>query len=399
LKGKVFVTGMGVISAIGNSVEETLVSFQNYASGIGPITQIETIHKQTLPVGEVKLSNSSLAERIQFSGATTRTALLGIHAAREAVERSALNDLKKWRTGLISATTVGGMDRTENFFTSYIDNHGSGNLDDVINHECGRSTQLIADALGVNTFISTINTACSSSVNSIMLGARMIQHGLLDIVIAGGTDALTKFTINGFNSLMILDKEPCRPFDASRNGLNLGEGAGFLVLVSESVLVAEKLKAHCHVSGFANTNDAFHQTASSPEGRGSFAAMEQAIAMAGLKADDIDYINLHGTGTVNNDQSEGTAIVRLFHNKLPKLSSTKSFTGHTLGACGGIEAAFSVMAIEHGTVFPSLRFQNAMPDLNIFPQIEYQSGLPIHHVMSNSFGFGGNCSSILFSKN
>jgi 3-oxoacyl-(acyl-carrier-protein) synthase len=181
--------------------------------------------------------------------------------------------------------------------------------------------------------------------------------------------------------------------------LNLGEGAGFLVLVSEKVLKAENLEAHCHVSGFANTNDAYHQTASSPEGRGSFAAMEQAIAMAGLKADDIDYINLHGTGTVNNDQSEGTAIARLFQGKLPKLSSTKSFTGHTLGACGGIEAAFSVMAILHGAVFPNLRFQNAMPELNISPQTKYESGLPIRHVMSNSFGFGGNCSSILFSKN
>jgi 3-oxoacyl-[acyl-carrier-protein] synthase-1 len=399
LKGKVFVAGAGVISAIGNSLTETLTSFRNHSSGIGPITQLETIHKHTLPVGEVKLSNEGLIERIQGNETTTRTALLGIHAAHEALQSSGISNLKKWRTGLISATTVGGMDRTENFFKDYISDPSSGNLDDVINHECGRSTELIADALGVNGFISTINTACSSSVNSIVLGIRMIRHGLLDVVIAGGTDALTKFTLNGFNSLMILDKEPCRPFDASRNGLNLGEGAGFLVLVSEKVLKAENMESHCHVSGFANTNDAYHQTASSPEGRGSFAAMEQTIAMAGLKTDNIDYINLHGTGTVNNDQSEGTAIARLFQDKLPILSSTKSFTGHTLGACGGIEAAFSVMAIQHGAVFPNLRFQNAMPELNISPQTKYESGLPIRHVMSNSFGFGGNCSSILFSKN
>jgi len=291
------------------------------------------------------------------------------------------------------------MDRTENFFADFTKDPAKGKLRDVINHECGRSTELIAEEVGINGFISTINTACSSSVNSIIFGTRLIQQGLLDVVIAGGTDALTKFTINGFNSLMILDKEPCRPFDASRNGLNLGEGAGFLVLVSESVARQEKLNMDCHVSGFANTNDAYHQTASSPEGRGSFAAMQQSLQMSGLKTENIDYINLHGTGTVNNDQSEGTAISRLFVDKLPRLSSTKSFTGHTLGACGGIEAVFSVMAIQQGCVFPNLRFQQAMPELNaIIPQTSYEDGLTIKNVMSNSFGFGGNCSSIIFSK-
>lgn len=399
MKGKVFVAGAGVISAIGNSIQETLTSFQNQRSGIDSIKYLDTIHRSDLPVGEVKVSSRSLAEKIKSHEDLTRTALLGIHAAEEAIRNSGIGDLKKWRTGLISATTVGGMDRTETFYKDFIRDPLSGSLDDVVNHACGRSTECMADALGINGFISTINTACSSSVNSIMLGARMIQQGMLDVAIVGGTDALTKFTLNGFNSLMILDKEPCRPFDASRGGLNLGEGAGFLVLVSEKVLQAEKLDSVCHVSGYANTNDAYHQTASSPEGRGSFAAMTQALAMASLKTTDVDYINLHGTGTVNNDQSEGTAIARLFESNIPKVSSTKSFTGHTLGACGGIEAAFSVMAIQHGVVFPNLRFQTAMPELNIVPETKYQSGLPVRHVMSNSFGFGGNCSSILFSKN
>ena len=394
-----YVAGTGVISAIGNSVPETLQSFQNQLSGIGQITRLDTIHRNILPVGEVKLSDEDLIKQSGRNKNISRTALLGIHAAREAILNSGISNLKKWRTGLISATTVGGMDRTENFFTDFTKDPAKGKLRDVINHECGRSTELIAEEVGINGFISTINTACSSSVNSIIFGTRLIQQGLLDVVIAGGTDALTKFTINGFNSLMILDKEPCRPFDASRNGLNLGEGAGFLVLVSESVARQEKLNMDCHVSGFANTNDAYHQTASSPEGRGSFAAMQQSLQMSGLKTENIDYINLHGTGTVNNDQSEGTAISRLFVDKLPRLSSTKSFTGHTLGACGGIEAVFSVMAIQQGCVFPNLRFQQAMPELNaIIPQTIYEDGLTIKNVMSNSFGFGGNCSSIIFSK-
>lgn len=394
-----FVAGAGAISAIGNSLSEALASFQNQISGIGPITLLDTLYKNVLPVGEVKLTNKDLAEQANVHEGLTRTALLGIHACSEALANSKITNLKKWRTGLISATTVGGMDRTEKFFNDFAHDPLTGDLQDVVNHECGRATEIIADMLGINGFISTINTACSSSVNSIMLGARLIQHGMLDVVIAGGTDALTKFTVNGFNSLMILDKEPCRPFDASRSGLNLGEGAGFLVLVSEKVLREDGLSSSCYISGYANTNDAYHQTASSPEGRGSFAAMTQAIAMAELKIEDIGYINLHGTGTVNNDQSEGTAIARLFGHRIPKVSSTKSFTGHTLGACGGIEAAFSVLAIEQGAIFPNLRFQNPIPELNIIPQTKYESGLNIRHVMSNSFGFGGNCSSILFSKN
>jgi 3-oxoacyl-(acyl-carrier-protein) synthase len=397
LKGRVYVAGTGVISAIGNSIPETLNAFQQEVSGIGPITRLDTIHSGVLPVGEVKLSDEDLAEKIKHRGGITRTALLGIHAAREAVASAGIGNLAKWRTGLIAATTVGGMDRTENFFQDFHNDHSRGRLRDIVHHACGNTTELIADALGINGFLSTINTACSSSVNAVAFASRLIQQGVLDVAIAGGADALTKFTLNGFNSLMILDKQPCRPFDADRNGLNLGEGAGFLVLVSEQVAAQEKIKSTCCVSGFANTNDAYHQTASSPEGRGSFAAMQQSLKMSGLTTGDIDYINLHGTGTVNNDLSEGMAINRLFENKIPKLSSTKSFTGHTLGACGGMEAVFSVMAIQHGCVFPSLRFRQPIPEVGILPQTEFQAGLAIRNVMSNSFGFGGNCSSIIFT--
>jgi 3-oxoacyl-(acyl-carrier-protein) synthase len=393
----VYVVGVGLISAIGNSVAETLLSFKNESSGIGDITLFDSIYRGKLPVGEVKISNEQLCKKLSAKPHVTRTALLGIHAAREAVASAGL-DLKKWRTGLISATTVGGMDKTENFFYDFKADANKGKLREVINHECGRSTELIADDLGVDGFVSTINTACSSSVNAIALGARLIKHDQLDVVIAGGTDALSKFTLNGFNSLMILDSQPCRPFDAGRSGLNLGEGAGFVVLVSDRVKNAGKKKPVAFVNGYANTNDAHHQTASSPEGRGSFGAMQKALAMASLNPNDIDYINLHGTGTLNNDLSEGTAVTRIYGQDYPKLSSTKAFTGHTLGASGGIEAVFSVMAIENQCVFPNLRFENPIPEINVTPQKKFEDGLTINHVMSNSFGFGGNCSSIIFSR-
>ncbi len=398
MEDRIHVAGVGVISAIGLSVDETLQSFRNQTSGIGHITLFDSIYRDKLPVGEVKLSNELLGEKLAQQRHITRTALLGIHAAREAVANAGI-DLKRWRTGLISATTVGGMDKTENFFNDFTVDASKGRLREIVNHECGRSTELIADDLGIDGFISTINTACSSSVNAIALGARLIRHNQLDVVIAGGTDALSKFTLNGFNSLMILDSQPCRPFDAGRSGLNLGEGAGFVVIISDRVKNAEKKKSVAYVAGYANTNDAHHQTASSPEGRGSFGAMQKALTMGSLGPNDIDYINLHGTGTLNNDLSEGTAITRIYGQNYPKLSSTKAFTGHTLGASGGIEAVFSILAIEKQCVFPNLRFETPIPEINITPQITFEEGIKINHVMSNSFGFGGNCSSIIFSLN
>ena len=397
MKGRVYVAGTGVISAIGNSIPETLKSFENHSSGIGKVSLFDTIHENTLPVGEVKIPNTQLADNLSVNSSLSRTALLGIQAAREAVAASRVN-VSKWRTGLISATTVGGMDKTENFFVDFLKNPSKGRLRNVVHHECGSSTELIADDLGVNGFISTINTACSSSVNAIALGARLIRHNILDVVIAGGTDALSKFTMNGFNSLMILDRNPCRPFDAGRNGLNLGEGAGFVVLVSDTVKEETRLKPSCFVSGYANTNDAYHQTASSPEGRGSFAAMQKALALAELSPENIDYINLHGTGTLNNDLSEGTAVKRLYGGNYPRLSSTKAFTGHTLGASGGIEAVFSIMALEQQCVFPNLRFETPIQEIDMKPQLSFESDIKVNHVMSNSFGFGGNCSSIIFSR-
>ena len=394
----VHVVGTGLISAIGHSVSESLQSLQQEITGVGRLTLFESAHKN-LPVAEVTLSNTALAEKLSLPISLSRTALLGVHAGREAIKNSGINNLHKWKTGLISATTVGGMDKTENFFGQYLSKSSSGRLREVAQHPCSYSTEIMADDFGVNGFVTTINTACSSSVNSIILGTRLIREGMLDVVIAGGTDALTKFTLNGFKSLMILDNQPCRPFDASRNGLNLGEGAGFLVLVSEKVLREESLHSICHIAGYGNTTDAYHQTASSPEGRGSFNAMDAALKLSGLKTEDIDYINLHGTGTQNNDLSEGTAITRLFGEKLPRLSSTKGFTGHTLGASGGIEAVFSSLAIAGQCIFSNPRFETPMPELNIQPQGRFEQNVNVRHVMSNAFGFGGNCSSIIFSKN
>ncbi len=395
----VYVAGVGVISAIGNNIAECLYALENGFAGMDEVRFLDTIHRLKIAVAEVKFSNEELAAKAKLSPLLSRTALLSMLAAKEALNNAAIPGLHRLRTGFISANTVGGMDKTETFFPEFLTDNYKGKLRDVIHHECGSITELVADQLGIKNYVTTISTACSSSANSISFGVRLIKHNMLDVVVAGGTDALTKFTINGFNSLMILDHQYCKPFDENRMGLNLGEGAGYVVLVSDRVAATLKADPYCKLSGYCNANDAYHQTASSPDGTGSMIAMKGALHKSGLLPSDIDYINLHGTGTQNNDQSEGTAIMKLFGPHYPKMSSTKSFTGHTLGACGGIEAVFSALAVKHGIVYPTLRLNTPMKDFPFVPETIFQKNVPVKNVLSNSFGFGGNCTSLILSKN
>ena len=398
MNGEVWIGGIGLISAIGNNVAETLESLENGHSGVADMQFLQSVHRGVFPVAEVKQSNESLAAAAQMPAHLTRTALLSGLAAREALASAGFRPSAKWKTGFISANTVGGMDKTEEFYRYFMQNPASGRLRDVAHHECGSVTELVAEQLGLTDFVSTVSTACSSSANSIMLAARMIRQGLLDVAVAGGVDALTAFTLNGFNTLMILDREPCRPFDQNRAGLNLGEGAGYVVLMSEKVLEVTRATPLCRLSGWHNATDAYHQTASSPEGTGSYLAMTGALNKAGLQPADIDYINVHGTGTPNNDQSESTALRRVFGDACPRFSSTKAFTGHTLGASGGIEAVLSVLSVQLGLIYPNLRFTTPIEGLGLTPEVAYRKGEQVRHVLSNSFGFGGNCSSLVFSK-
>jgi len=392
-----YIAGMGIVTSLGFGVESNLQSLISGEAGIGKMQFLQSAYRDELPVGEVKSDNEQLSQLGDLPTGWPRTALLSALAAREALDQAGWDKKNGLRTGFISANTVGGMDRTENFFRPYIKNQDRGRLADVVYHECGAITELVAAQLGIRHFVSTVSTACSSSANSIFTGARMIRSGQLDFALVGGADALTLFTLNGFNTLMILDKELCQPFDENRRGLNLGEGAAYLLLCSEKGMDALNARALGRLSGYANANDAFHQTASSPEGTGSFLAMKGALEQAGMEAADIDYINLHGTGTPNNDIAEGTAICLLFQPSFPKMSSTKSFTGHTLGASGAVEAVYSLLALQHGLVFPNLRWQTPMKELPFRPVTELLKGQKMRHVMSNSFGFGGNCSSLIFS--
>ncbi len=407
MQSKVFITGIGAITSIGDNVEENYQNLIHKKHGLKHTQFLDTIHKDIFPVSEVTHSNEELAKMIgiENSEGYIRTALLGMIAVKEAIENAAIewknNSLEKtYKTALINSTTVGGMRHTEEVYLELLKPETNSVAEQYIDtHDLGECTERIADYFGVKSYVTTISTACSSSANCIMLGVRLIQQGIVDRAICGGTDSLSKFTINGFNTLMILDKDHCRPFDNTRVGLNLGEGAGYVILESEKIIQAQNKKPLAYVSGFANTNDAFHQTASSPDGDGAFMAMSDALKMAQLQTDEISYINVHGTATPNNDLSEGRAIERLFgKDQTPKFSSTKPFTGHTLAACGGIEAVYAVLAIQHQVIFPSLNFKNQMEELHIQPTTDVLENYPVKHVLSNSFGFGGNNSTLIISK-
>ncbi len=394
------VTGMGAISAIGNNVAENFRSLVDSNPGIGPITQLDTYHRGRLLAGEIHMDNAELYDRLRLSQETayTRSTLLALSAVKEALETSGFNPGDGYRTGLISATTVGGMDATEQHYDDYL--VSEKNRPFIPTHPCGYAAEQMGRHFGISDFVTTISTACSSAANAIMLGARMIKAGLLDRAVVGGTDCLSRFTINGFNSLMIYTDSHCKPFDENRNGLNLGEAAAYLVLEAPEVVRNRAKSPIAYLTGYGNANDAFHQTASSDNGEGAYLAMQQALKIAGLNSADIDYINAHGTATPNNDLAEGNALLRLYESAsaLPPFSSTKAFTGHTLAAAGAIEAVFSLLALQHQVVFPNLNFSQPIASLEIVPQTALTEKR-IDHVLSNSFGFGGNCSTLLFSKN
>ena len=391
----IVITGEGIISAIGNDKAAVLQSLLDGRSGIVEMKHLHSSHHE-LPVGEVQLSNDEMKAMLALpiEEQTSRTSLMGMLAVRQALAEAQLPETapKNRRVVLISGTTVGGMDITEQYYDSFAtsDEH----LNCLKKHDCGSSTEEIAAMFGISE-CTTISTACSSAANALILGANLLKTGQADLVIAGGSEALTRFHLNGFNSLMILDHEPCRPFDAQRAGLNLGEGAAFVVMETEASARKRGADIHAWLTGYGNACDAFHQTASSDNGEGAYRAMTEALEMAQLKPEDIDYVNAHGTGTPNNDLSESAALKRVFAEKMPLISSTKAFTGHTTSASGSIETVICLLAMQHHFVPANLRWEHQIPD-GITPTTGVKD-VTLKHVVCNAFGFGGNDSSLILS--
>lgn len=390
----VVITGKGIVCAIGHDEDSVATSLMHRQSGIGEMRYLQSVHHE-LPVGEVKLSNAEMKQLLGIdpSQRVSRTALMGMMAVRQAVSEAKVQADGRRRIVLISGTTVAGMYITEQVFGQMVANGvGDECLD---HHDCGSNTADIARYFNLFDDYTTISTACSSAANALELGADMLKAGDADIVVAGGTEALSKFHLNGFNALMILDHAPCRPFDKSRAGLNLGEGAAYVVL--ERQTDAEQRGAHidAYLSGYGNACDAFHQTATSPDGLGAQLAMREALTMAGLKPADIQWVHAHGTGTVNNDESESRAIRQVFSDAQPPVSSTKGFTGHTTSASGSIAAVIAIIAMYRRFIPVNLGWSQPMED-GLSPYMQ-TAPIDLHAVMVNSFGFGGNDSSLILT--
>ncbi len=387
---------MGLISAIGDSVEENRISLQQARSGISKIQYYNTAYAHKLPAAEVRHETAALKNLLfpNPNPSITRTSLLALHAIAEAIQDSSLSaaQVSSEETALVGATTVGGMCLTDELYHDALaKENGTAYLS---SYDYASVTLAIQDRYGMRGETATINTACSSSANAIIYGARLIRHGFCKRAIVGGAESLAKFTINGFNALKILSSKHCAPFDRDRDGLNLGEGAAFLVLEKEEDLHGKKVYAE--LSGYGNKNDAYHPSSNSPDGLGPFLSMKDALENSTILSGDIDLVNAHGTGTENNDETESRAMIRLFE-KVPAFSSTKSYTGHTLGAAGAMEAVYSILNIEHQEIYASLSFHHPIPETGLIPILQYEKR-PVNHVMSNSFGFGGNCSTLIFSK-
>ena len=389
----IYITGIGVISAIGFDVQENFQSLENKKSGISPIHFLK--YKENLLVGEVKKSSSDLIKELDVAAPISRTSLLGLVAAKEAWGDN--QQSTTIRTGIISSTSVGGMDNSEIYYKQKLEDTEQ-DLSLITTHDSGDTTERIATELGISGYVNTLSTACSSGANALMLGARLIQQNKLDRVLVGGSDSMSQFTIEGFKSLMIYSDEWVKPFDNNRKGLNLGEGSGFLVLENEKSLNETKNNKLAVLAGWSNTADAYHQTASSPDGKGATLAISKALKQAEMSPSDISYVNAHGTGTPNNDLSESVALKNVFKENVPPFSSTKAYTGHTLAASGTIEAVYAVLAIQNNVIFPNLNFSIPISDTKLIPETEWNTTKEVKSVLSNSLGFGGNSSTIIIKK-
>ena len=375
----VAITGFGIVTALGRGEQAHVDALRSGRSGLGPMTLFETPGVDPRPGGVVEAS--ALEPQARWS----RCQRLSLPAARDALGAS-----RPAGEGLIAVgTTTGGIPETEQHYFKHRGQEGAEDAALLRNHGLGT----IADRLGAELQLwgerQTFSTACSSSANAIGYAAARVAAGL-PWALAGGVDALCKTTWCGFYALKLLSAEACRPFDAGRTGLSLGEAAAWLLLEPEEAARARGATVYGRITGWGCSADAHHMTAPHPEGKGAIAAMQLALQDAGLAADQVDYVNAHGTATPANDKAESHALRTLFGERVPPVSSTKGFTGHTLGAAGAVEAIFCLLAIRHGFLPPNVGCREQDPQASVplvHPQAR-QAG--VRRALSNSFGFGGN---------
>ena len=386
------ITGLGIVAAPGCGIDAVWNAIRSGASGLKCLSLFPSRRYGQVPVGEVQHNLIALGAPMHAS----RSDRLGWLAAREAILSStvALPTCAE-RAGVLLGCSVGGSFDSERFLTTLM-KRGQMRARPTRFHECVSVVDLIADEFGLLGPSLAVATACSSGALAIATAAELIQAGEADVMVAGGADSLSRMTWGGFHSLLLIDAAGCRPFDASRAGTSLGEGAGVLVLEAEEFARRRGATVLARLNGWGASCDAHHATAPHPEGVGATTAMQAALRRAGLEPSAIDYVNAHGTGTRDNDLAESKALRAVFGNRLPPVSSTKRFFGHALAASGAIEAVVCIEALRHQELPPNPGFSTIDPAIGLEPIARLQRAT-LTHVMSNSFGFGGNNVVLIFS--
>ena len=410
-KRRVVVTGIGTINPLANNVENSWSNLISGKSGIDNITSFDTTNLPVKFAGEVKDFDANDYMGKQHARKLDRSAHLSIFAAEQALLDAGLNTDSRLgdEVGIVLGTGIGGIGATEDAVRIY-DTRGPSRINPLAITQLmpNSSTGQVAIRFGIEGPSLTITTACAASANSVGEAKNLIERGVVDTVIAGGTESgTTPMTIGAFAQIRALStnnqspKEACRPFDKNRDGFVMAEGSTILILENEETAKKRGAKIYGYVDGYGSTTDAYHITAPSEGGEGAVRAMKKALEDAGVNKEEINYINAHGTSTPINDKNETMAIKSVFgeNAKSTTISSTKSMTGHLLGGAGAFEAMVSLLVMQNNKVPPTINLTTADDecDLNYTPNVSID--LEVNKVMSNSFGFGGHNGVLIFSKN
>ena len=410
-KRRVVVTGIGTINPLANNVENSWSNLISGKSGIDNITSFDTTNLPVKFAGEVKDFDANDYMGKQHARKLDRSAHLSIFAAEQALLDAGLDTDSRLgdEVGIVLGTGIGGIGATEDAVRIY-DTRGPSRINPLAITQLmpNSSTGQVAIRFGIEGPSLTITTACAASANSVGEAKNLIERGVVDTVIAGGTESgTTPMTIGAFAQIRALStnnespKEACRPFDKNRDGFVMAEGSTILVLENEETAKRRGAKIYGYVDGYGSTTDAYHITAPSEGGEGAVRAMKKALEDAGVNKEEINYINAHGTSTPVNDKNETMAIKSVFgeNAKSITISSTKSMTGHLLGGAGAFEAMVSLLVMQNNKVPPTINLTTADDecDLNYTPNVSID--LEVNKVMSNSFGFGGHNGVLIFSKN
>ncbi|GLJ03950.1 3-oxoacyl-ACP synthase [Bacillus pumilus] len=408
-KKRVVVTGLGALTPLGNDVESTWKNALAGVSGVGPITRVDSSEYTAKVAAELKDFNIEDYMEKKEARKMARFTQYAVVAAQKALEDSRLEitDEIAPRVGVWVGSGIGGLETFEEQFEVY-SNKGARRVSPFFVPMMipDMATGQISIALGAKGVNSCTVTACATGTNSIGDAFKVIQRGDADAMITGGTEApLTKMSFAGFCANKALSTNPdpktaSRPFDKNRDGFVMGEGAGIIVLEELEHALERGATIYAEIVGYGSTGDAYHITAPAPNGEGGVRAMKEAIRDAGLSVEEIDYINAHGTSTPYNDKFETMAIKEVFgeHANQLAISSTKSMTGHLLGAAGGVEAIFSVLAIKDSVIPPTINLETPDEECDLDYVANEARSKEVQVALSNSLGFGGHNATIIFKK-